>query len=89
MNKKLFSKSKGAAPGTIIYEGDTAPVQTNITCCKIMNDKVIENDVIDYDNKDKYVTWIRVTGLSDSSRVIEALKPFNISSLTLEDVFEK
>lgn len=88
MNKKLFLKSKGAAPGTIIYEGDTAPVQTNITCCKIMNDKVIESDVIDYDNKNKSITWVRVTGLSDSSKVIEALKPFNIDSLTLEDVFE-
>ncbi len=88
MDKKLFLKSKGAAPGTIIYEGDTAPVQTNITCCKIMHDKVEESDVIDYDNKDKSVTWIRVTGLSDSSKVIETLKPFNIDSLTLEDVFE-
>lgn len=88
MDKKLFFKSKGAAPGTIIYEGDTAPVQTNITCYKIMHDKVEESDVIDYDNKDKSVTWIRVTGLSDSSKVIETLKPFNIDSLTLEDVFE-
>ena len=88
MNKKLFLKSKGAAPGTIIYEGDTAPVQTNITCFKITNDKIIESDVIDYDNKDKSITWVRVTGLSDSSKVVEALKPFNIDSLTLEDVFE-
>ena len=88
MKKKLFFKSKGAAPGTIIYEGDTAPVQTNITCWKIMQDKVIESDVIDYNNKDKSITWVRVAGLSDSNKIVEALKPFKIDSLTLEDVFE-
>ncbi|MDE7315586.1 MAG: hypothetical protein K2N11_07775 [Mucispirillum sp.] len=88
MNKKLFLKSKGAAPGTIIYEGDTAPVQTNITYCRIMNDKVIESSVIDSNTKNKAITWVRITGLADSSRIVEALKPFNISNLTLEDVFE-
>ena len=88
MDKKLFLKSKGTAPGTIIYEGDTAPVQTNIIYYKIMNNKIVESDVIDYNNQDKSITWIRVTGLSDSSKIIDALKPFNISSLTLEDVFE-
>lgn len=88
MNKKIFSKSKGTAPGTIIYEGDTAPVQTNIKCYKILSDKVIENSEIKYNSNDNAITWVRVTGLSDSSKVINDLKPFNINSLTLEDVFE-
>ncbi len=88
MKKNIFYKSKGAAPGTIIYEGDTPPAATTIKCFKIFSEKVIESEHIDYKDTDDAILWVRVTGLSDSDKVIKAVKQFDIDSLTLEDVFE-
>ena len=84
MNKRFFSKSKGAAPGTIIYEGDTPPADTNISCYDFDENKVIQTDTLNNNN----LKWIRISGLSDSTRILDFIKPFNINSLTLEDIFE-
>lgn len=85
MNKRFFFKSRGAAPGTIIYEGDTPPTDTNISCYAFDANKVTQLDSLSDDNTFK---WIRISGLSDSTRILDFIKPFDINSLTLEDIFE-
>lgn len=70
MDKKLFLKSKGAAPGTIIYEGDRPPSKTNITFYRITRDKVVEDNIIEYDNHSNSVIWIRITGLLNSEKIL-------------------
>ena len=85
MKKKLFFKSKGVAPGTVIYEGDTPPAKTNISIFEISSQNIIKHDKIIHTENP---IWIRISGLSDSEGIIEALKLYNISPLTLEDIFE-
>ena len=85
MRKKLFFKSKGIAPGTIIYEGDTPPAKTSIQVYEITSQNILKHENI---CNTKNPLWIRISGLSDSEGIIEALKQYNISSLTLEDIFE-
>ena len=85
MKKKLFYKSKGMAPGTVIYEGDTPPAKTNISIYEITEHSIIKHDnVIDSKN----CLWIRISGLSDTQYILNSLNHFEINSLTLEDIFE-
>ena len=85
MKKKLFFKSKGMAPGTVIYEGDTPPAKTNISIYEITEHSIIKhNNVIDSKN----CLWVRISGLSDTQYILNSLNQFEINSLTLEDIFE-
>lgn len=85
MKKKLFFKSKGMAPGTVVYEGDTPPAKTNISVYEIT-----ENSVVKHDNviNSKNCLWIRISGLSDTQYILNSLNQFEINTLTLEDIFE-
>lgn len=85
MNKKFFFKSRGMAPGTVVYEGDTPPAKTKISVFEITDEKIITHDsIINTKNR----LWVRITGLSDSQQILSSLNQFEISSLTLEDIFE-
>lgn len=85
MKKNFFFKSKGMAPGTIVYEGDTPPAKTNIAVYEITDNNIIKhNNVINTNNR----LWVRITGLSDAKHILKTLEMYEINTLTLEDIFE-
>lgn len=84
-------KSKGAAPGSLIFIGRQ---KINSSCIKVMQynaEYVKEGEIKSLDNIAEYisedhVTWISLQGLHDTQLIGELGKKFDISSLILEDI---
>lgn len=89
MAGRFFLKTKGTAPGTIIYEGDTPPADTEINTYIINPDKIekIIDEKLEY-SFSKNIVWVRITGLSNVDKIVKYLENLKINSLTLEDIFE-
>lgn len=87
---KFFFKNRGSAPGTVIYEGDTPPNPTDISSYIISDKGIIKQDETpNAENmREKDILWIRITGLADTDKIMNSLKPFSVNNLTMEDIFE-
>lgn len=84
-------KSKGAAPGSLIFIGRQKMDHSNIHVIQYNTDYVKEGELKSLDKISEYisedhVTWISLHGLHDTALIEQAGKKFNISSLILEDI---
>lgn len=84
-------KSKGAAPGSLIFLGRQKMDYSYIRVVQYNPDYVKEKELKSLDKISEYisedhVTWISLHGLHDTALVEQAGKKFNISSLILEDI---
>lgn len=84
-------KSKGAAPGSLIFIGRQKVEQVTIRVTQYNTEYVKEGELKSLDKISEYLseehtTWISVQGLHDTPLIGKIGKLFNISSLILEDI---
>lgn len=84
-------KSKGAAPGSLIFIGHRKMEQSSIRVTQYNTDYIKEgklsslNRISTYLSAD-HVTWISIRGLHDTQLIGQTGKEFGINSLVLEDI---
>ncbi|MEG0796853.1 MAG: magnesium/cobalt transporter CorA [Odoribacter sp.] len=88
---KNKQKSKGAAPGSLIFLGQQKLEHPCIRVTQYNTDYVKELELKHLDKiaeyiSDDYVTWISIHGLHDTKLIEQIGKQFHISPLILEDI---
>jgi len=86
-NKPLLHKRKeGMRPGALIYVGDSDCEETRIRTHIYDSEgsTTFEGFSMEYPEKQR---WIEISGLSDIKGIVLVAKEFNLSNLSLEDVF--
>lgn len=84
-------KSKGAAPGSLIFLGKQKIETPSITVIKY-NPEFVESDVVKSINgiedqlSDDYITWISIHGLHDITLIEQLGQKFNLNTLFMEDI---
>ena len=84
-------KSKGAAPGSLIFIGKQKIETPSITIIKY-NQDIFESETVNSINKiedylsDQYITWISIHGLHDITLIEQLGQKFNLNSLFMEDI---
>lgn len=84
-------KSKGAAPGSLIFIGRQKMDCSCIRVTQYNTDYIKEGELKSLDKiseylSDEHITWISVRGLHDTQLIGQIGKTFGISSLILEDI---
>ncbi len=84
-------KSRGEAPGSLIFIGDRKMEKSRIRVIQYNEDNITEKELEKIEDvssyiKEGYVTWINIDGLHDVGLMEKLEKMFNLSSLALEDI---
>lgn len=84
-------KSKGAAPGSLIFIGRQKMDKSSIRVTQYNTDYIKEGELKSPDKiheylSDDHITWISIHGLQDTQLIGQIGKEFEISSLVLEDI---
>lgn len=89
--KRKSYKVKNLSPGTMMYRGKKALVETHVdiinyspTVYNVLNSKSVE-DAFDFKVEDT-VTWININGLNNIEDIEKLGKNYNLHPLTLEDI---
>ena len=89
-NKKtmtlLHKKKEGMRPGSLIYVGDSECEETRIRThiYDAEGSSTVEGFSMEEPEKQR---WIEISGLSDIKGIVSVAKEFDLSNLSLEDVF--
>lgn len=91
MFKKKRSEKTGLPPGSLIYVGEKAPINSNIevidynkTEHKTFEIKTIK-ELLEYKNN-KNVSWINICGLGNTAEIEAIGKEYDLHPLLLEDI---
>ena len=84
-------KTKGAAPGSLIFIGQQKVAQRTVQLIRYTPDGIKESapsavDKIRSAVSDDHITWINVSGVHDTDFIAQLGNAFNISPLILEDI---
>lgn len=84
-------KSKGAAPGSLIFIGRQKMEQSSIRVTQYNTEYIKEGKLKSLDKitdylSDDHITWISICGLHDTQLIGQVGKKFSINSLVLEDI---
>ena len=84
-------KTKGAAPGSLIFIGDKKMDDTRLNLLTYNENELFEKEYKSIDEllaniKSGYVNWINVDGIHDTDIIKKIGKEFNISPLALENI---
>jgi len=82
----LHKRKEGMRPGSLIYVGDTECEDTKIRT-HIYDAEASETFAGFSMEAPEKQRWIEITGLSDIKAIVTVAKEFNLSNLSLEDVF--
>jgi len=89
-NKKimphLHKKKEGMRPGSLVYVGDSECEETRILTHIYDSDTSETFKGFSMEQPDKQ-RWIEISGLSDIKGIVAVANEFNLSNLSLEDVF--
>jgi len=84
-------KSKGKAPGTIVFIGDQKVESTEVNIIAYNKEEVKESSniqisAIEDSIQPKFINWINLYGIHDQEKIKEIGNLFNLSAMLLEDI---
>ncbi|MEI3420713.1 MAG: hypothetical protein V8R91_06385 [Butyricimonas faecihominis] len=88
---KTATKSKGAAPGSLIFIGKQKMTKNSIQVIQYTSEGLKEffpetmENIVDIVSND-HMTWINISGLQNTKLIADMGKTFDVSSLFLEDI---
>lgn len=88
--KKLSHKIAGKPPGFLVYTGNNEEVPFHIDLTELKSDGTLKEtqnfDLKQLNISENKFQWINIVGLSDTEKIAEIGKQFNIEPLTLENI---